>query len=196
MRKMFAILFVFFICMPLDSFSETRYFPLPELIGEYYGATPVTRTASFAIGTVPALIREARISLVGGASTGILQCPDEITLMPREFSWFFELDATMDDLATGGLWIAGGIASSQTGPFEILEEFRPIWHAGWTFLNDGRGEVNLRVVPTGYIAECMPIEIPQVAIVTQAYLMLDGDFLVPIERTSWGQIKALYENDE
>jgi hypothetical protein len=195
MRTMSLFVVVFIIWIPTASRSEIRYVPLPELTGEYPGATPTTRTASFDLGVAPTLVRGAKISLVGGATVGVLTCPDEITLEPREFPWVFELDATMNDAATGGFWISSGTTSSEGGPFETLRAFYRIFGAGWTFLNDGTGQVDLRVVPTGYIAECIPTVVPVVAIVTEAYLVLDAEFPVPVETTTWGQIKALYEVD-
>jgi hypothetical protein len=167
---------------------------LPDLIGHYSGAAPETRTALFDLGVAPRIVRGAKIGLVGGATVGVLVCPDPITLEPREFPWPFELDATIKDAAPGDFWIAGGWTANEAGPFAILDDFRPLG-GGWTFLDDGKGQVDLRVVPTGYIAECIPTVVPALLIVTEAYLVLDAEFPVPVETTTWGQIKALYEVD-
>ena len=197
MRTIFLTLVAFIICVPEHVFSETRQITLPELVGVYYGVTPTTRIASFNLGFAwPTVVREARISVVGFTNTGILECPDSISGMPRQISWPFELSATMEESKTGGAWFACENAPEQPGQFHIIRAFRPIGDAGWAMLGEGRGEVELRVAPSGYGAECMPVEFPPFALVTEAYLVLEGDFFTPVESPTWEEINAVFESPD
>jgi hypothetical protein len=107
----------------------------------------------------------------------------------------FELYADMADPTTGGTWHAGDSTPEVAGEFQILEPFTPRCcdPASWDFLLDGQGDISLRGVPLGLVDLCQPISAPPEATVNEAVLVLDAEFPVPTDATTWGRIKGLYE---
>ena len=121
--------------------------------------------------------------------------------------WFCDLDPPFDlpvdlyveipDPVTGGFWYTYGTAALGTGAFEITRTFYPyapkyFGEPTWDFLRMGVGVVGLSGGGAPIIDICWPIGVLSEATVTGAFLVIDGDFPIPVEPTTWGRIKSLF----
>ena len=80
------------------------------------------------------------------------------------------------------------------GRFEWRAQFRPSPHTTtWSFLMDGEADISLFGAPAGLVGLCWPVSSPPTAVVEEAVLIVDAEYAVPVEATSWGRIKALYD---
>jgi hypothetical protein len=62
----------------------------------------------------------------------------------------------------------------------------------WNFLMDGMGEISLFGSPAIYLDPCSESSAPPTLTVTEAVLIVDADFPIAVEPSTWGKIKALY----
>jgi hypothetical protein len=168
--------------------AEVIEVPLPALHGIYKEGGTTVRTAAFHLDPPPMVVHAAWIRLSGDATGGTTECEGGGTN-----PWPFDFSAAMMDSTTGGFWLAGGWTSGETGRFDMTDGFSPLFGAGWGFLRDGYGEVELSGVPSPLVGMCWPVTPPPEAIVEEAVLIIDAAIPVPAEPTTWGSIKALYE---
>jgi hypothetical protein len=95
-------------------------------------------------------------------------------------------------MTLSGSWVATHFTPQQSGSFDISSAFVPYRDPTWEFLLDGQGELTLiggdGILPSG----CWPMPSPS-ATVTEAVLVIDADFPVAVDESTWGRIKALYE---
>ena len=101
--------------------------------------------------------------------------------------------ATFDDAEATHLWVASEPMPGQSGAFEWTAEFRaiPASARDWGFLLDGEASVVLFGAPAPLVGLCEVITQPT-ATVTEAVLIVDAEFAVPVDETTWGRVKALY----
>ena len=174
--------------------AEIVEIPLPGLHGFYPGDSPVTREALFSLDRPIEYVHGAWLKLAGGATVGAFECWDDYIGGPCcRTAVVIAFTATMRDSTTGGFWIAGGNSMPEPGPFDSKQGFFPILHPTWDFLLDGEGIITLVGYPTEpALDECYMITPYPDAIVDEVILILDVDFRVPVESSTWGSIKALY----
>ncbi len=166
--------------------------PLPQLHGTYTVYPSPNSTAEFSVTPMPAGVRSVSIRLSG--ETNVRQ-------------WFCDLDPPFDlpvtlcaaipDPVTGGGWYVCGRIAWETGSFGVTFPFRPyapelFGQPTWDFLRMRPGVVELSGGGAPIIDICWPIGELSQATVTGAFLVIDGDFPIPVEPTTWGQIKSLY----
>jgi hypothetical protein len=82
------------------------------------------------------------------------------------------------------------------GAFSWTAAFQAVPPSGstWDFLLDGTAEINLWGEPSGFILICSPASPSPTLTVTEAVLIIDGDFPIATETSTWGRIKALYRD--
>ena len=165
--------------------------PLPELSGSY---NPATRQVTFRFDRLPIQIYGAAIKLRGWTAPGYSACDNGIPEIVRPTI----LTATMYDSTTAGIWRATSVLG--TGPFyeapfdfEITLEFSSTNGATWQFLKAGRGTLVLQGVARGHPAggfHCIgPTPNTKVYLVT---LIVDADYQIGTDSSTWGSIKALF----
>lgn len=118
--------------------AEVIEVELPALRGVYAEDGTVTRTATFRLDPPPVVVHGAWIRLSGDATGGTTECDGGGTN-----PWPFDFTSMMRDSTTGGFWLAGGWTSGETEAFDITDGFSPLFGAGWGFLDDGSGQVEL-----------------------------------------------------
>jgi hypothetical protein len=59
---------------------------------------------------------------------------------------------------------------------------------------DGQADIKVVGVPSEYPDICYPVSASPTLTVTEAVLIVDAEFPVPVEATTWGRIKALFES--
>lgn len=152
-----------------------------------------TRTADFILSRIPTTVYDVSIKLIGLADTGLLDC--EGAYGQRIIGpWDTDYEISMTDITSGKLWIANFLYEDSSSALDTTRTFWTNSGATWEFLKNGTGSVTLSWVPMIPILACSILRTPNVNI-TEACLIIDGEFPVPTENTTWGQIKAIYINE-
>jgi hypothetical protein len=195
MRLFLSATLISMICS-LDFAHATKIeIPLPQVSGAYittYNST-VSRQTTFRFDRLPIDIYGVSIKLKGKSFPGVWWCDytQPITLARR-----IVFVATMSDSVTAGVWRAERMIGNwdQESPFEFEVEiaFLPQSSASWDFLRAGRGTLVLKglpeTVPGGF--DC--ISYYPAATVYLATLVVDADYQIGTEQSTWGSIKALF----
>jgi len=192
MRGFILITVIMAIVLSESAPAEVVEVPLPDLQGRYFTEDTVTRYASFQMDAAPLSIAGVSIRISGTHIVGEIMCEAEAGFMvPQPYSVAFR--ASMPDAVNGDLWTASQISPLASGDFEITIPFGQIygWYVTWDFLLAGYGEVRLDGPGAGFILTCSPTIWPD-ATVTEAVLLVDGEFPVATKGSSWGSIKALF----
>ena len=157
--------------------------PVPDLIGLYADGMPPVST-QFSLTISPAAILSASVRLRGN-----LPWPSYMTC-----GGYNGIVFSLEVPATTGTWEVGFYVEQRVN-FEVIVRLASIGGATWDFLAEAEGTVICsgvaRPLPPGcsYIhGGCCPV-----AEVTYASIMFEYDPLVPVEVTTWGRIKALYQ---
>jgi hypothetical protein len=162
--------------------------PLPDLGGRYFLYETYQRSCLFSLPGHPAIIHSASLRLVGTATIRMTWC----AIYPSEpYAELFGFGATMPDATTGGAWGAG-LSRAESGAFDLMVPFAPYSGASWGFLDDGTGEVTLSGGGCPILDSCWPVTECSEANVEQAFLVLDAEFPIPVEQSTWGRVKALF----
>jgi hypothetical protein len=175
--------------------AEIVEVPLPEFNGDYPGeGIIVPRVVSFQLERVPTVVHGASIRLAGETDVGQLFCSG--AGLDGYHSWPFNFYAILRDSVSGGSWKADTYAAlDQGGPFEITIDFKA--RSGptptWSFLLDGESDIELTGGPVGYVAVCSALTPPPSAVINEATLLIDGDFPIPVEQSTWGRVKAVFK---
>ena len=189
MSRIFLLILLCLLIASIPLYGEIVEVSLPELNG-YYGDSIITRSAHFNLARIPNEVHNVSIKLRGVADTGLLNCEGaygQMILGP----WWTNYDISMLDYTSGQLWKANFTYEDSSS---VLDTTRTFWAgsgATWEFLKSGQGDLILRWYPLGIILLCSSIREPNVTIY-DANLIIDGEFPVPIEKTTWGAIKSIY----
>jgi hypothetical protein len=163
--------------------------PLPDLAGRYFIYEVYQRDCVFSLAVVPEVVHGAWLRLVGTATLRLTDCclyPFEPYLEP------FIFEGRMADTMTGGAW-GCGLGRFESGAFDLTVPFAAWAGASWGFLlDDGVGEVQLAGDGCPKVDSCWPVTECSEAYVEQAFLVLDAEFPIPVEESTWGRIKALF----
>ena len=164
--------------------------PLPGLLGTYpLDAQNATRTVSFHLPDPPAVVYGVSFRVSGTTEVGTALCDGVLS------EWPMAIEASMVD-TPGHYWFANALMPYVAGSFAWTSEFHTFPpNATWGFLIDGSAEVSLWGAPAGLVATCTDVSVPPpTATVTEAVLIIDAEFPIPVEPSTWGRIKALYRD--
>ena len=169
--------------------------PLPGLHGLYDNVTQNggSRTTSFQLPGPPAIVRGAKLHLVGTTEVGTLHCG---ALGELVYPWNTQSQGQMLD-GPGKYWLAEASNPDTAGAFDTIASFQGLAISGsdptWSFLFDGQGEITLLGGTAGVLlGGCTTSWPPPTFTVTGAWLLVDADIPVPAGTTSWGAVKAIY----
>ncbi len=155
--------------------------PLPELQGSY--SWHVNRATTVALPSRPTAVHSVSLRLNAISYPGVTCCLTSgdpwcypsgsgmLAQMPP--SWFVPVDTP-----------------NVPGVFEWTGAFVSVSGSTWDSLLDGEAEVSL-VGPSIGIPECYT-QVAASVTVTEAMLIVDADFNVPVRANTWGRIKGLY----
>jgi hypothetical protein len=180
-----AILILFLAARALAVVIEI---PLPELLGNYQNTQ---HTVTLQLPAPPAVIHSASFRVSGTTTQGVLYCDDQDppSQSPLPLMLYAELDA--DDLSF--VWFAENHnAVNVTGAFSWTAQFHGVGNPNvptWSFLMDG--VTNLRLVGADPGTWCLVTTSPS-AVITEAVFIIDAEFPIAAEPTTWGRVKALY----
>ena len=175
----------------LSANAEIVEIPLPGLLGTYpLDEHNGTRTVAFKLPGLPLVIHGASFRVSGTTGVGSISCE-----WGGPTVWPMDICASMEDVVPAHFWLASQAMPQEPGPFAWTAHFWPTppKTTTWEFLMDGEAEISLFGGPVALVDLCWPLSPPPTATVAEAALIVDAEFSVPIEATSWGRIKALYE---
>lgn len=160
--------------------------PLPGLLGSYQNTS---HTVSVVLPASPAVIHGASFRVSGTKVAGQMYCDEPFppSVQPLPIALSAELPA--DDFSSA--WFAEDPAvMTASGAFTWTSAFYPVpFSATWSFLMDGIANLTFLGADPG--TWCQVLSSPS-AVITEAVFIIDADFPIPIEASTWGKIKALY----
>lgn len=162
--------------------------PLPDLLGTYpLNEQEAERTASFVLPTTPTAINGVWFRLAGTQQVGEIMCESG-----GPYPWPMDFLAALSDPTLPGQWLSFSPMPEVTGPFEWTAAFISYSQGmTWDFLLDGEDDITLWGLPMALVGLCWGIVSPT-AEVTEAVLIIDAEFPVPVESSTWGRVKALF----
>jgi hypothetical protein len=187
----------FLIPFALDSANATKIeIPLPELSGSYttdFLVRRITRDMIFRFDRIPINIYSVSIKLQGFTAPGYWWCD---WTEPFHMARRVYFTATMSDSVTGGLWRAKSLIGGQFdfAPFEfsVTITFLPLEGASWDFLEAGRAYLALSGEPEPVSGSLGCVSTYPEVNLYLATLIVDADYQIGVEPSTWGSIKALF----
>jgi hypothetical protein len=195
MIKVIPMLVALTVALGGSSSAEIIEVPLPTLQGWYGidGACICYGDADFQLVRVPMAIDGVSIRLSGTVHVGQYSC--KFLAVPHTYPYRFYFSASMRDTVSGFLWGADDLSGEESGEFELVASFEQLssdWPVTWDFLMAGYGRVNLTAMPDCILVDCDVLDWPS-ATIEEATLLIEGEFAVSVDRSTWGSIKALFK---
>jgi hypothetical protein len=165
--------------------AELLEVALPALLG-LYPVSPgeFARTATIVLPKLPQVIHGCSLRIAATGTIGVANCGG----VGQLDSWPMEYVAEMQ----GNEWIAFHEPYFSAGSFESTATFESFAGGStWDLLLDGQADVTMNGAPWSALGSCDPIVRPTGKIL-EAYFVIDAEFGLPVESTTWGKIKALY----
>jgi hypothetical protein len=167
--------------------------PLPGPLGAYpLDESHATRIVTVVLPQVPTAIHGVFFRIAGTTEVGAITCE-----WGGPYGWPIDVEASMD-AGNAHYWFASDHTNMPevSGPFGWTAAFRPIPTSGttWDFLMDGVANVSLYGAPAGLVGLCFENPSSPTAIVTEAVLVIDAEFPIAVQPSTWGRIKALYRD--
>lgn len=180
---------------------ETVTVPLPGVEGRYWvdtlGMVPhYSRAFHFRMERIPISVNRVWIHLSGTAVTGEMRCAPSYVGDPNVGPYPLPLGLypAFVDTVSGGVLGATCRMPDDGGAFDCTSRLDPILgYETWDFLEAAYGNI---LVDASFmiLVECWPTIWPE-ATIESAELLIEGEFPVAVERTTWGSIKSLYGGD-
>lgn len=162
--------------------------PLPGLLGPYGEGSP-GRTVAIHLPDPPGLIHSASLRISGTQVTGSIVCE-----WGGPYPWPMQFFAEMQD-PPDGWWMASPSPPEDAETFTQTALFTKAFaNTTWTFLMDGDGELTFHGSPAGLVGLCFMDPVPPTGEITEAVFIIDAEFPIATEASTWGKIKALYRN--
>ncbi len=183
---------IFLLCVLLlvtagTGYAEVFEYDLPALTGPSIGDRVTTFTYTGPAGTVNSLtVRvEGTVDVLG-----YTECLGNVP--PDTLVWPLSPGSHLLKPGDTGYWIGSGSALEVLGPFDE-SWFHHTFNGGFTELTTGDDiEVNLYFGPAALVGVCGPITPPTAGTATRVTLLIDVSSPVPLEPSTWGRIKSLY----
>jgi hypothetical protein len=161
---------------------------VPGLIGPYpISPSVTTRSTSVKLPAIPTVINSVSLRITGTQAMGHLVCPLG-TFQDWPMLFYGSMQQDEDH------WWLAPYSPASDGSFTQTLSFAPSPPEGasWEFLMDGTGMVQLFGNPNFLEGPCWEDAVAPTGEVTEAVLIIEGDFALPVESSTWGRIKALY----
>jgi len=167
--------------------AEVYEYVLPELNGPSTGDKTTTLTYTGPAGAVNSLT----IRIEGTVDVlGYVVC--EGSVEPDTSVWPLAPGSHLLKPGDTGYWIGSGSFLETLGPFDD-SWIHHTFNGGFTELATGDDiEVNLYFGPAALVGICSPMTLPTAGTMTRVTLLIDVSPPVPVEPSTWGRIKSLY----
>jgi hypothetical protein len=193
MKYLLALIALAVVAMGATA-GELVEIDLPQLEGMYcFDTCGSSRLVDFQLDRLPLAIEGVRIHISGTVSVGQEMCDYGDGLLMGPFPYPMALVAQMMDTVGGHPWFAGAPLADESGNFDMVVPFRGLygWPVTWDFLLSGHVKFSFAGEGSGLIPECWITELPE-ATIEHASLIIEGEFEVGVEQSTWGSIKSLF----
>jgi hypothetical protein len=192
--KQFACIIILLICiLPNTTLGAIVEIELPEAIDHYYfvGELPsggYERVFSITYLGPEAVILSAALHFIGTATSGLVEC--WFHEFPDTNSYPFEAVITeMRKPGDSGYWLSYA-SPIVDGSFDVQDTCDS--HGAFkTLFAEDIIDLSVMMFPIGTVDLCHALVYPE-GYILEAYLVLDLEYAIPSEPTTWGEIKALY----
>lgn len=168
---------------------------VPQLIGSYCMDSSCVNNhhVHFGLSRHPLAVYHVWLHLSGTVTVGEYMCDFYGGMPEGPYPYRMDFLASMRDTVGGYWWMAEQWSSEQSGHFEITIPFRELygWPVTWDFLRAGYGSFGFSAGPQGTLVDCWHLVWPN-ATIDEAALIIEGEFEVAVESSTWGSIKSLY----
>jgi hypothetical protein len=175
--------------------TEIVQVQFPQLPGFYSIASTCAcnRSAPFRLSRKPLTVNHVWLHLAGTVNVGQYMCDSGIGPPTGPYPYPMEFVATIQDTVGGHPWMADDVSPGESGEFELAIPFKEIygWPVTWDFLRGGHANIEFTAFPGMLLVDCPPLVWPD-ATITSAEVIVEGEFEIAVEQTTWGSIKALY----
>jgi len=193
MKKILCVplMLLFSVAARPSSAHELITIPLPGIEGRYsFPERTYGRNMHFELDRIPVSVNRVWIHITGVFSFGETWCNTSGTLegpYPQGVEYLAEMKDTIS-----GKWFYASSVPSQSGVFEYTSQFKNFYGqtASWDFLMAGYGNLYMNI-NFGLIPECWVTIWPEGTLGT-AELIIEGDFPVAVDQSTWGSIKSLF----
>jgi hypothetical protein len=196
-KRTFLLALAFQIWVATGLGAETVSVPLPTIEGRYYvdlsvPAVYYNRQAHFELERVPLTVSTVWIHISGVFVVGQTQCDFNGPPPDAPFPQRMEYLASIKDTINGSWWAADEMSPAESGAFEYTLPFSQLTGdvISWEFLKAGYGSLEMLVTFCSF-PECTILVWPE-ATIEHAELIIEGQFPVAVDHSTWGSIKALY----
>ena len=192
------VLLLFLFCYSYNIHAETLEIALPNLAGLYDVDGVTCRQDTFHLSKSPTRVDSVWIQLSGIHQGSMYCCEDGASCGP----WSVIIKAIIPDTMTPDTWVAKEYAPwcerilPVPPPCDFEAYSIPFFTynvATWDFLMALQGAVTLDCKPYEPTnPHCYVLPYAPYVDITAAVLVIEGEFSVAVEESSWGAIKALY----
>jgi hypothetical protein len=197
MMRAISLAFVVLLAALPALASETLHVPLPALEGRYYvdpgppWVVQYGRSVHFELTRIPLTVYDVSFRITGTFTVGSVYC--ELTGIGSTTPQALEYFADIEDTAHAAGFYAAAQSPAHDETFDYAASFQKVVHtseADWNFLKAGYGRVDMSA---NFIMfpECTVLVWPE-ATIESAELIIEADFQVGVEKSTWGSIKSLY----
>lgn len=187
MHRLRFVILISIICISSAESSEIVNIPLSELHGVYEYPAHLSRSAHFELDRIPDEIYKVSLKVSGTSQVGTAMCS-----YPDEFPYKIEILTSAQDPLNSTFWFQAVMQPDYDSDIEIDLIFvkSAESEATWDFLKLGEGNVNLGMSLIPLLPGCIIIDFPTMTI-SEAILIIEADWALQAEGTTWGRIKAL-----
>jgi hypothetical protein len=182
--------FAFALCVSLVSTvsAEVFEFELPDLAGMTAGTNVTT---AFVYDGPDGNVNSIMARVIGDVHyIGRVEC---FTEPPDTSDWPLDFGTALRKPGETGYWTGWPDFLDQVGPFDRTYGHNT-YSGGFTTVSNGDTiQVDAHFLPAALVGICHPITPPPTGTVSRALILLDVSAPVPVEESTWGRIKALYE---
>lgn len=157
-----------------------------SMSGDYFDSEGgIERSADFSFATSFTNITDVRVRVTGINASSIRSCLGIL------WGWNFSFGVEIHG-GTPGTGYYTTFSPDVDGAFVEYFRLGVLGVSSWGFLLDGTGTI--RIHGTNSVGpNCVPVAPPPEASLATVEVRIYGDVATPVEPTSWGRIKALYQ---
>jgi hypothetical protein len=191
MKPMAAVYAILIFVIGVEARAEVHEFNLPALAGasadstvtdtvEYHGPTAAVNSVSLRVGGSVDFL-------------GVLHCVNSGN--PTAMQWDMELRSFVRKTGDAGYWASDAMSVGQLGAFEAT--YGHLSYGGFLSVSDGDViQVEYYFGPIGYLGVCGPVTDPPSGTSSTVTLILNVSPASPVEETTWGRIKNVYNKSD
>ncbi len=189
MKQAFVFSFSLLLSFPINARSTVFEFELHDLAGS---SGDTSRTTTFVYQGPTGAVNSLSVRVIGIVDNlGFVEC--YVSELPDTSVWPLEISSRIKKPGDIGYWLGIGPFLEQLDSFD--ETFAHYTYTGG-FSTVSAGDsfhVELLFGPALIVGLCGPITPPSTGVMDKVTVLIDVLSSVPVEHTTWGRIKSLFD---